>query len=244
MSSSTTTTTTSAPRAKILLYSIGKKQNFGMICRTAVAFGVEQVLVDGSGKVSTLGCQGTNKYIEFVTFDTLDAAVAALRADDFRIVGVEIGDAAVDVVKHPFARNACFIFGNEGTGLNEKAYAVCDQLTYIRQVGNGTASLNVAVAASIVLHHFCSFAGYEETRREGVKYVLDPDKKVLNDDAIARLKVERAARVTTAAANAANGDGDASATATVDAAAAAAAVGDEMEALALATEIFEGDAAK
>jgi hypothetical protein len=37
---------------------------------------------------------------------------------------------------------------------------------YIQQYGAGTASLNVAVAASIVLHHFALWAGYGERERE------------------------------------------------------------------------------
>lgn len=35
-----------------------------------------------------------------------------------------------------------------------------------RQYGAGTASLNVAVAASIILHHFANWAGYPERQRE------------------------------------------------------------------------------
>lgn len=35
-----------------------------------------------------------------------------------------------------------------------------------QQYGAGTASLNVAVAASIILHHFAHWAGYPERQRE------------------------------------------------------------------------------
>lgn len=41
---------------------------------------------------------------------------------------------------------------------------------YIPQHGPGTASLNVAVAASIVLHHFAVWAGYAERSRTGAKF--------------------------------------------------------------------------
>lgn len=54
----------------------------------------------------------------------------------------------------------------QGQGLNEKQLALCDSFVYIPQYGPGTASLNVAVAASIVLHHFALFAGYPERQRE------------------------------------------------------------------------------
>lgn len=42
----------------------------------------------------------------------------------------------------------------QGTGLSAKECAICDFFIYIPQYGVGTASLNVTVAASIVLHHF------------------------------------------------------------------------------------------
>uniref|UniRef100_J3MKP9 tRNA/rRNA methyltransferase SpoU type domain-containing protein n=1 Tax=Oryza brachyantha TaxID=4533 RepID=J3MKP9_ORYBR len=58
------------------------------------------------------------------------------------------------VTAHPFRRSTAFLFGNEGTGLSENECAMCDFFVYIPQYGGGTASLNVTVAASIVLHHF------------------------------------------------------------------------------------------
>lgn len=42
--------------------------------------------------------------------------------------------------------------------------------TFAPQYGVGTASLNVAVAASIVLHHFALWAGYPERAREVRRY--------------------------------------------------------------------------
>ncbi|OEL28966.1 hypothetical protein BAE44_0010017, partial [Dichanthelium oligosanthes] len=78
------------------------------------------------------------------------------------ICGVEITDDAQPVTAHPFRRSTAFLFGNEvggisihsGTGLSQKECDICDFFVYIPQYGGGTASLNVTVAASIVLHHF------------------------------------------------------------------------------------------
>ena len=39
-------------------------------------------------------------------------------------------------------------------GLNDKQKLICDDFVYIPQYGDGTASLNVNVATSIVLHEF------------------------------------------------------------------------------------------
>jgi tRNA G18 (ribose-2'-O)-methylase SpoU len=51
------------------------------------------------------------------------------------------------------------MLGNEGQGMNAKQMSLCDKFVYIPQHGPGTASLNVAVAASIVLHHYALWAG-------------------------------------------------------------------------------------
>lgn len=59
--------------------------------------------------------------------------------------------------------------------MNEKQIAACDHFVYIPQFGQGTASLNVNVASSIVMHHFSTWAGYEEAARETerAKYVVE-----------------------------------------------------------------------
>lgn len=57
-------------------------------------------------------------------------------------------------------------------GLSSKQKEFCDGFVYIPQYGNGTASLNVAVACSIVLHHFALWANFVEHERQGEKYVV------------------------------------------------------------------------
>ena len=46
------------------------------------------------------------------------------------------------------------------------------RFVYIPQHGEGTASLNVSVAAAIVLHHFALWAAYPERERGGYKFVV------------------------------------------------------------------------
>ncbi|WOL18564.1 hypothetical protein Cni_G27361 [Canna indica] len=61
---------------------------------------------------------------------------------------------------------------SSGTGLSAKECEICDFFVYIPQYGCGTASLNVTVAASIVLHHFGVWAGFHERSREGNKFTV------------------------------------------------------------------------
>lgn len=48
------------------------------------------------------------------------------------------------------------------------------RFVYIPQHGVGTASLNVAVATSIVLYGFAQWAQYPEAARDGYKYIVGP----------------------------------------------------------------------
>ena len=62
------------------------------------------------------------------------------------------------------------MLGNEGSGLNQNQIDICDHFVYIPQYTDKTASLNVAIAGSIIFHHFALWAGYTEHGREGYKY--------------------------------------------------------------------------
>jgi len=73
-----------------------------------------------------------------------------------KVCGVEIVNSALDVNTEPFETDAnlCLMIGNEGTGLSTKQMELCDYFVRISQFGGGTASLNVSVAASIVMQRF------------------------------------------------------------------------------------------
>ena len=92
-------------------------------------------------------------------------------------------------------------------GLTAAQKSVCDHFVYIPQHGNGTASLNVATATAIVLHHFAVWAGMPEQPREAGrdKFVVEPPPKfdgTLTVDQLA-LRESRKQRKDRAAAEAA-----------------------------------------
>ena len=70
------------------------------------------------------------------------------------IVGVEIDPSSVNLEGEPFTTSVAFMMGNEGSGMTAKQMSVCDKFIRISQYGGGTASLNVSVAAGLVMHRF------------------------------------------------------------------------------------------
>jgi len=70
------------------------------------------------------------------------------------------------VVRFPFDRQrqeVTIVMGNEGNGLSDKQREICDEFLFIPQTrggrsdggGGGSASLNVACAATVILQAYC-----------------------------------------------------------------------------------------
>ena len=83
-----------------------------------------------------------------------------------QIVGVEIDNTSINLEHEPFTSSVAFMMGNEGSGMTKKQMSICDSFVRISQHGGGTASLNVSVAAGVVLHRFFHWGVRgEEVRR-------------------------------------------------------------------------------
>ena len=166
------------PHFYVIINNVAKKTNVGNMLRSCAAFNAKAMLVVGRKKqVTFFGSKGTKHHVPLYYFDSLRDAVKYAKEDGCKICGVEILDDSLNVVKHPFDGPTCFLLGNEGDGLHEKEKNVCDFFVYIPHYGNGTASLNVNVAASIVFHHFAEYARYKERPREGQKFIVEEVNK-------------------------------------------------------------------
>ncbi len=162
----------------VLFYNVSKKSNAGPIVRSAGAFGVSRILVVGDSRSKIkFGSQGTHTRIPFEYFARVTQAVDSIKEKGFKIYGVEIDPTARAVDdKDAFQDDKiCFLFGNEGDGLNSKAKSVCDAFIRIKQFAPRIESLNVAVAAGIVLHAWAQWANLTEVQFEGAKYCVDHD---------------------------------------------------------------------
>lgn len=159
------------PECRVLIHHVAKRENVGTLLRSAAAFGVREIVTGSRGKLKAFGHLGSRRHLRVVQFATLDKAVAYLKAQQFAVLGIEIDPQAVDIASRPFTGPTAFLMGNEGQGLDEHARSLCDGFVYVRQSTATTASLNVAVATSICLHHFATYAGYQEARRIGGKFV-------------------------------------------------------------------------
>ncbi|XP_043722516.1 uncharacterized tRNA/rRNA methyltransferase slr0955 [Telopea speciosissima] len=158
--------------SRVVVHNIAKRHNVGTMARSATAFGVSELILVGRRDFNAFGSHGSTSHLRFRHFHSLSEARVYLKEKDCDICGVEITDGAVAVNQHPFRKSTAFLLGNEGTGLSAKECEICDFFVYIPQYGCGTASLNVTVATSIILHHFGVWAGFPERERDGNKFVV------------------------------------------------------------------------
>ena len=153
----------------LVLYNIMKQANFGFLLRTATAFGVAEIIIIGKRAFEIGGACGTANRTPKRHFHKLPEAVEYLRQREVAICGVEISADAIPIQQCRFPNSTAFMVGNEGVGLTESQNQFCDFRVYIPQYG-AVESINVNVAAGIVLHHFAIRAGHIENSRADLKF--------------------------------------------------------------------------
>jgi tRNA (guanosine-2'-O-)-methyltransferase len=131
--------------------------NATAIIRTCDAFGVHRVVVTtgrNAFKVNPKISQGSHFYADLSVFPGIEEAYAALRA---RGVAIYVSDLAAQAVIGPerlraqlAERPLALVFGNEGSGVSERASALADGHFLIPMVGfPQSLNLSVSVATSL-----------------------------------------------------------------------------------------------
>jgi tRNA (guanosine-2'-O-)-methyltransferase len=143
-------------RVALILDGLGTPTNVGSIARTAAAYRVDHVWLAGpTPPFESAGAQrtamGTDRYLETTTVDTTAAAIAAARADGYRIVGVELAEGAVPLHELELVGDVCLVIGHEDHGIGKAAIESCDAVAFLPQLGK-VGSLNVAVATAISIY--------------------------------------------------------------------------------------------
>ena len=161
--------------AAIVLHNVRSAYNVGSIFRTADAAGVSRIILTGytptpsdrfgrAQKEIAKTALGAERFISWERHTSPVKLMTALKDSGWHIVGVEQDARARDYHSFKLKRPTVFVFGNEVRGLPRSVRAHCDELIEIpmhgamvrhahhpRHTRRGKESLNVAVAAGIVL---------------------------------------------------------------------------------------------
>ncbi len=138
---------------------VNSPDNLGTIIRTCTALGVDALLL-GQGcadplsrRVSRTSMGATYKLPIIATHDIAQDLRRLRDEYDVELVATTLAPAAEPLRSARRAKRTAILFGNEKHGLEPELLSLCDRQVII-PMQPGTDSLNVAVAAGIVLHHF------------------------------------------------------------------------------------------
>lgn len=141
----------------LLLDHLQDPQNLGTLLRTAEVVGVHGVVLPGRRAVGVTpavvnASSGATEHLRIVTVSNLAQTMARLQTDGIWVVGVEDDPRATEYDRADLALPLALVVGAEGPGLARLTRDRCDFLVRLPMQG-AIASLNAAVAGSIVLYH-------------------------------------------------------------------------------------------
>jgi len=156
-----------SPALVVLCPELRDPTNLGTIIRTTAAFG-------GVGLIA--GQKGTDPFSRRVLRTSMGSVLrlpvvqsadwpgvlATLHAAGFESIAAVL-DPAAEFIDHALRpTRTALVFGNESAGLSPEIVGLCRRRVTI-PMGGGVDSINVAVAAGIIVHHFAS-SDYSQSR--------------------------------------------------------------------------------
>lgn len=142
-------------RRVVLLDGVQDPGNLGTIIRSAVSFGFDGIIcsftcADLYNEKTIRSTQGAFFHIPVIRED-LHTAIADLQDSGFAVLATAL-DASLPLKEIRTEEKMAFVFGNEGQGVSREIQELCQQRVRIEM--DGFESLNVAVAAGIIMYHF------------------------------------------------------------------------------------------
>ncbi len=142
----------------VALDELSDPHNFGAIVRTAIAFGVRDIVLPERRSVQVTASVvrasvGATEHARIARVTNLQKALVDLTHRGFRILGLDASGSEDLTMLHGAGETdkRVIVVGSEGKGLRRLVRERCDTLCRIPQVGP-VASLNASVAASIALY--------------------------------------------------------------------------------------------
>ncbi len=138
----------------LLLDRISNPGNMGTIIRSAVAFGIDTIVI-GEGSVSIYNpkvvraTEGLMFHINIVE-DNLLETIDELKSEGYTVYTTDV-DGGEPLENISFSDKVAIIMGNEGAGVSDELRSLADHKLYIK-MNSLCESLNVGVATSIILY--------------------------------------------------------------------------------------------
>lgn len=131
-------------------------RNVGAMVRTAAFFGIREVLVPerrqallANASVNT--AQGGFALCDLVVVVNLGRTLEELKELGYWIIGADMGGETIDAVRGSKYGKVVLVMGSEESGLAPGIRSKCDRMVSIAGKVGGLESLNVSVAAGILM---------------------------------------------------------------------------------------------
>lgn len=152
----------------LLLDCVQDPQNFGTLCRSALAFGVSAIVLprDRSVAVTASVCKassGAVEHLKIVQVTNLARCMEDLKKDGFWIYGTSLRDNPTPLNRVDPAKKSALVLGSEGDGLRPLVAHTCDMLIKIPMAADFD-SLNVAQAGTVCLYEFAARMGILDSK--------------------------------------------------------------------------------
>ena len=128
--------------------------NISSIARTASACAVERLILTGNATLISKIARDGAEELEVSIHRSLAPVLKKLRADGYRLIGLEQTTNSTSMHSYSFSRRTVLVIGNERTGLTEDILKLLDDVVEIPVYGL-PHSFNAATAASMAMYEYC-----------------------------------------------------------------------------------------
>lgn len=142
----------------LMLDEITSSENVGSIARSAAAIGINSYLLPNKAphpysRRALRVSMGHISKLDVCIYDDIFETLVLLKTYKYKIFAAELTSDATELGDVRVPEKWVLLMGHEGKGLSEEVLELCDEVVKISMM-DGVRSLNVAVAASIMLYQF------------------------------------------------------------------------------------------
>jgi tRNA G18 (ribose-2'-O)-methylase SpoU len=142
----------------IMLDAITSAENVGSIARSAAALGIDSYMLPKEAphpfsRRALRVSMGHSSLLKTYIYDDIVETIKELKSAGYRVFAAEINDGSTYLANVIIPQKWVLIMGHEGKGISQKILKLCDEVVTI-EMQEGIKSLNVSVAASIIIYTF------------------------------------------------------------------------------------------
>jgi tRNA G18 (ribose-2'-O)-methylase SpoU len=142
----------------IMLDEITSTENVGSIARSAAALKVGSYLLPKQSphpysRRALRVSMGHISKLKISIYDDISSSIKRLKSLGYKVYAAELSEDAISLSDVKVHDKWVLLMGHEGRGISAEVLSLCDEVVYI-EMAEGVRSLNVAVAASLMMYKF------------------------------------------------------------------------------------------